>query len=176
MWPLRVEGAPAARLTQVGCSRQSMSPRESESSSFEVSPAPLFSVLSISLPAPLFCCPKAPFSQAFRSPLLPVLSQLLPDQGTRLGVLHMRPGPGEAEACRASEPHSGNTAWWADTCALPQRCFRCQRECAFPPGIYSWRNGIRFQSRPAKEMAEGRQLPGALVHTTLRAPESSSDE
>lgn len=139
---------------------------------------PLSSVYSPSHSLPLFSAvPKLPFPRLFAHlSFLPVLSQLLPDQGTRLGMLHMRPGPGEAEACRASEPHSGNTAWWADTCTLPQRCFHCQRECAFPPGIYSWRNGIRFQSRPAKEMAEGRQLPGALVHTTLRAPESSSDE
>ena len=98
---------------------------------------PLSSVYSPSHPLLLFsAAPKLPFPRLFAHlSSFPVLSQLLPDQETLLGVLHTRPGPGEAEACGTLEPHSGNTAWWADTCALPQRCFHCQRECAFPPEI-----------------------------------------
>ena len=138
---------------------------------------PLSSVYFPSHPLLLFpAAPKLPFPRLFAHlSFLPVLSQLLPDQGTLLGVLHTRPGPGEAEVRRALEPHSGNSVVGRHPCSSPEM-FPLSEGMCLSPRNKSGAGNFRFQSTPAKELAEGRQLPGALVHTALRAPESSSDE
>lgn len=141
---------------------------------------PLFSVSSLSHSLLLFsAAQKLPFPMLLTClSLLPILSQVLTDLWHIYWALHARPGPGEGKVLRALNHAVEITVQWADIGVLSQRCLHFQRGWYLSPKDKSGAGNFRFQSRPAKEIVEGGQLPSQcpLIHTALRAPDSSSDE